>query len=83
MLESLTHILSTMADLFWKFRAKFDVFNIFFCRISDCRRYQAHPKGALRYMITDAALHSNGSIKNTFSNTDKNINLKKSLRHNI
>ena len=58
-----------MADLFWKFRGKFDVFNIFCCRISDCRRYQAPPKGALRYMITDTALHSNGSIKTTLKAT--------------
>ena len=62
------HILSNIscpgaAYLFWKFWESFDVFKILCWRISDCRRYQAPPMGALRYMITDTALHSNGSIK--------------------
>ena len=47
---------------FWKFPTKFDVFNIFRCRISDCWWYQALPKGALSYMITDTAPHSNGGF---------------------
>ena len=75
MVKSLTYIYYPTSfcagDLFWKFSGKFDVFKIFCCRISDCRRYQAPPMGALRYMITDTALHSNGSIKNTFCNIDK------------
>ena len=56
--------ISWCADLFfWKFPTKFDVFNIFRCRISDCWGYQALPKGALSYMITDTAPHSNGGLE--------------------
>ena len=87
MVKSLTYIYYPTSfcagDLFWKFSGKFDVFKIFCCRISDCRRYQAPPMGALRYMITDTALHSNGSIKNTFCNIDKYILLFKQIHFAI